>query len=329
MKRQKNNLMETDDPRELHRRKLRQASPFKRQVYFALENLRHAHLPAKILGITLFVLIVANAVMVFIASQADLDPNLVRFFIGFYTFSTVCFGIEYFLRLWIADIAYADYTPGYARLRYVCSLMGIIDMLAFLPPVIAWFLPATPALLNTINVLRLVRLVKVSRYMRGLQTIGRVFRKRKREIIASFLVILLLVVVSSMLLFEAERYAQPDKFTSIFVGVYWAVTTITSTGFGDLVPITPIGRFIGSIVMLLSIALVAIPGGIFSAGFVTEFRTLDEHQRESSYESEIDDPDFHEGENILDFSDDDDEYSDDDAADDNSNSTGGYGEEHR
>ena len=117
-----------------------------------------------------------------------------------------------------------------------------------------------------------MRVIKISRYMRGLRTIGRVLVMRKHEIAAAFMVIMLLILISSVLMYEVEHDAQPDKFSSLFTGMYWAVTTITGTGYGDLVPITPLGRFIGSIIMLLAVAVVAIPGGIFSAGFVAEYQ---------------------------------------------------------
>lgn len=133
-------------------------------------------------------------------------------------------------------------------------------------------LPVTPALQNVISVVRLVRLIKISRYMRGLRTIGRVISKHYHEIVASFLVIAMLVVVASVVMYEIEHPAQPDKFNNLLSGIYWAVTTVTSTGYGDLVPITPAGRIVGSVIMFLSVALVAIPGGIFSAGFVAEFQ---------------------------------------------------------
>lgn len=105
----------------------------------------------------------------------------------------------------------------------------------------AWFLPVTPALQNIISVVRLVRLIKISRYMRGLRTIGRVISKHYHEIVASFLVIAMLVVVASVVMYEIEHPAQPDKFNNLLSGIYWAVTTVTGTGYGDLVPITPAG----------------------------------------------------------------------------------------
>lgn len=254
------------------RRKLANATELKRQTFYALENIRKAQLPAKIIGILLFALIVANAVIVFIFAEPSLDSRIAGAISVFYTFSTVCFFLEYLARIWIADLSYGSRTPARARIKYIFSPLGIIDLLSFFPNVIAWFVPMTTALRSFINLIRLVRLVKISRYMRGLRTIGYVIMKSRHEVIAAFLVLVLLVVLSSVLMYEIEHPAQPDKFNSLLSGLYWAVTTITATGYGDLVPITTAGRIVGSLIMFLSVALVAIPGGIFSAGFVAEFQ---------------------------------------------------------
>ena len=254
------------------RLKLSHTNQLKRETFYALENLRRTSWPARFVGGALFALILLNAVVVFVSTQPGLDPVTADVVAGFYRFSTVCFCIEYFARIWIADLAFGNCTPSRARLRYICSPWGIIDLLSFAPNVVAWFVPVTAALGQIINVVRLVRLVKISRYMRGLRTIGRVIAKHYHEIVAAFLVIALLVVVSSVVMYEIEHPAQPDKFNNLLSGVYWAVTTVTGTGYGDLVPVTPAGRIVGSVIMFLSVALVAIPGGIFSAGFVAEFQ---------------------------------------------------------
>lgn len=254
------------------RLKLSHTNQLKRETFYALENLRRASWPARFVGGALFALILLNAVVVFVSTQPGLDPVTADVVAGFYRFSTVCFCVEYFARIWIADLAFGNCTPSRARLRYICSPWGIIDLLSFAPNMVAWFVPVTAALGQIINVVRLVRLVKISRYMRGLRTIGRVIAKHYHEIVAAFLVIALLVVVSSVIMYEIEHPAQPDKFNNLLSGVYWAVTTVTGTGYGDLVPITPAGRIVGSVIMFLSVALVAIPSGIFSAGFVAEFQ---------------------------------------------------------
>lgn len=273
------------------RLKLASASEVKRQVFYALENAARGNLVAKVAGYSLFALILGNAAIVFVSAQPGLDPVAIGVITRFYTFSTVCFAVEYAARIWIADLAYDDVAPWRARLRYVTSPLGIIDLLSFGPNVLAWFVPLTPSLHDAINVLRLVRLIKISRYMRGLRTIGRVLSKRRHEIVASFLVIALLVVVSSILMYEIESPVQPDAFNSLLTGLYWAVETVTGTGYGDIVPVTVPGRMVGSLIMFLSVALVAIPGGIFSAGFVAEFqnaslRKLERDERRSRRDDE-------------------------------------------
>lgn len=252
--------------------RLQNASEFKRQTFYALEDIPKANLPGKIIGIGLLLLIILNAVLVFISAQPGIDPLANDVVQSIFFASTICFCAEYIARIWIADLAYDDISPARARLRYVFSVLGIIDFLSFFPNMIAWFLTMSNALREFVNVVRLVRLVKISRYMRGLRTIARVLTKYRSEIVASFLVILLLIVLSSVVMYEIENPAQPEQFNSLLSGLYWAVTTITATGYGDIVPITPLGRIVGAVIMLLSLALIAIPGGIFSAGFVAEFQ---------------------------------------------------------
>ncbi len=259
-------------------------SAFKHETFYALENLRQGNVATKLIGIFLFFLIIANAVVVLFSVQADVEPITSGILSVFLVFSTICFCIEYIARIWIADLVFRNRTRSKARMKYILSPMGIIDLLSFAPNMISWFLPVTPAITHTVNVLRLIRLVKVTRYMRGFRTMGRVLRKRNREIVAALLVIILVIIVTSVVMYEVEHEAQPAAFNSLFQGIWYAVETVTGTGYGDIVPITVPGKICGMIIMILSLGLVAIPGGIFSAGFVAEFQNAkvlkDEHDVE-------------------------------------------------
>lgn len=243
----------------------------KQRAFFALEEPLAAGPVGKALGIGLIALIVVNALLVGLPNVTNRD-QFGGALLVFGIISTIVFGIEYCCRVWIADLVYSDRTPARARLRYIISPMGIIDLLAFAPSLFMPLLPVSTALNDAIRIIRLVRLIKISRYMRGLRTISRVFKTRRQEIIAAFMVLALLAIASSVLMFEVEHTAQPQIFDSVWTGLYWAVTTMTTTGYGDIVPITPMGRLIGFATMVLSIGVVAIPAGIFSAGFVEEFR---------------------------------------------------------
>ncbi|WP_165252969.1 ion transporter [Adlercreutzia sp. ZJ304] len=281
------NSQDAQTKKQTRRSKLARVSNLKRQTYYALESVMCANAVGKVIGCALFILIVLNAVVVFISTQSGLDSFTSSAISAFYTFSTLCFFAEYLARIWVADIVFEDNSKAKARLHYICSPLGIIDLLSFFPSVLAWFIPMTPALRTIVNIVRLVRLVKISRYMRGLRTIGRVLEKRRHEIIAAFLVLALLIIVTSVVMYEIEHPVQPDKFSDLLSGVYWAVTTITATGYGDIAPVTPLGRAIGSVIMFLSVALVAIPGGIFSAGFVAEFQNV--NRRGKKHDSSSDD----------------------------------------
>ena len=241
----------------------REEGRLKQWLFLALEYPAKASTGGKVACGVIYVCIVANAILVCIPndwlSSAFDGPILVLSII-----SSCVFACEYAARIWIADKVHPRLSPPKARLRYMVSPMGIVDLL--------FFVPMSPAIRDAISIIRLIRLFKISRYMRGLRTIGAVIRNRRQEIIAAFMVLALLTIAASVLMYEAEHAVQPEAFDSILTGIYWAMTTITTTGYGDLVPITALGRVIGFVVMVLSIAIVAIPAGIFSAGFVEEFR---------------------------------------------------------
>ena len=269
-------MRKRDDTRHTPRRRLH----LKQQVFFALDDAQDGSLPARVCGYALLGVIVLNAITVFLDDTALVRGDMRFALAAFWIASDILFACEYLLRLWTADYIYPELPPVRARLRYMVSLFGIIDLLSFLPGIITLVTPLSEGQLGVFRVIRALRVLKMSRYMSGLHTIGRVATKRRGEILAAFLVLALLTLVASDLMYEAEHEAQPDKFDSVFSGLYWAVTTVTSTGYGDLSPITPLGRFIGICVMVLSVAAVAIPAGIFSAGFVEEFRNQDDrHSR--------------------------------------------------
>lgn len=242
----------------------------KQAIYTVLEKPHDATGAGKFAAGLLAVLIALNALLIFVVFDDRLQS---RFHSGLYLFDAVCslvFFVEYLGRLWVADMSHPHLSPARARLRYALSPFGIIDLLSFLPfvAVLAGLIPYQT--LNTLRVLRIMRLIKISRYMRGLTAAGAVIRKRQRELIASFAVLGLLTVTASVLMYQVEHPVQPDNFDSIFTGMYWALTTITTTGYGDLVPHTAAGRLIGFATMALSIGLVAIPAGIFTAGYIDE-----------------------------------------------------------
>lgn len=247
---------------------------FKRQVYYALEDPEQGCSVSKTVSIFLFAMIIANVVLILGETGLHPEAEVRSVFRVFDIFSLVIFTVEYLMRIWTADLLRPELSPARARVRYIVSVMGIVDLFAFLPSYIPLVFAVDARVIKSIRLIRLVRVFKFTRYMEGLASIGRVFKDRANQVMSLLMVLFLLLVVSSVLMYEVENPVQPEAFDNVFAGVYWAITTITSTGYGDLVPITVEGRILGFIVMLLSIGIATIPAGILSAGFVEETQRI-------------------------------------------------------
>lgn len=183
----------------------------------------------------------------------------------------VLFSVEYVARVYSAcEVAkYKDPIKG--RLRYMVSIPALIDLVSILP----FFLGI---LLNQVvdtrflRIFRLTRLLKVTRYTGTLNTLIKAISREKRVLFASAFMMLLLVVLTASLGYELEHDAQPDKFDSIPSAMYWAVITLASVGYGDISPITPMGRAMTVVISLIGIGIFAIPAGLMASAFTDQLR---------------------------------------------------------
>ena len=182
--------------------------------------------------------------------------------------AVIIFTVEYLLRIWTADLLFPDSTPLRARLKYMVSGMAVIDLLAILPFYLPMILPVDLLGIRAVRLVRLLRLFKLSRYSEALVSIGNVFKRKSREMCVSVFFVFILLTIASLLIYYAEHDAQPDKFANAFSGLWWAVATLTTVGYGDIYPITVTGRILGTVIAIMGIGMVAIPTGILSAGFV-------------------------------------------------------------
>lgn len=181
--------------------------------------------------------------------------------------------LEYALRLWIApENEPGGSGPWGARLRYAVSPLGVIDLVAILPFFFNLVVPISP---DWLRVLRLLRLLKLARYTPALSVFTAVIRHERRLLLATLWVILVLLVLESAVMFALERDAQPGVFASIPHAMWWAIVTIATVGYGDMVPVTPLGKLFGGMVMVLGIAIFAVPAGILAGGFAAELRKRD------------------------------------------------------
>jgi voltage-gated potassium channel len=242
---------------------------WRRELHDVLEVGGNAHPMGYFVDAALITLIILNAV----AFAAETVPSVAeRFGPGldrFNTLSVIVFSIEYIARVWSSvEIPMLSRLPRWkARLRFMARPIMIVDLLAFLPYYIHWIFPID---LRLLRVLRLFRLLKLARYSPALQTLGRVVADEYRALIGALLVMLMLLLFASTVMYFVEREAQPEAFGSIPAAAWWSLSTLTTVGYGDVVPVTPWGKVFGGVVMLLGLGMFALPIAIISTGFSQE-----------------------------------------------------------
>ena len=240
-------------------------SEMKKKVFSVLQPDRGDSTMSKAFDIFITVLILGSVVSVFMATF-DMPPSMQKFLSWFDAAVSIIFTIEYALRLWTSDCLYPRRSMLQSRCRYAVSSMAVIDLLAILPFWIPMILPSTMLSLRALRLIRLLRILKLNRYFDAVRSIWDVIVDKKRELFGSVFFIALLMTISSLLMYSAEHDAQPEVFQNAFSGLWWAVATLTTVGYGDIYPITVAGRIFGAIIAFSGIAAVAIPTGIFSAG---------------------------------------------------------------
>ena len=239
----------------------------KQTIFEIIEPDRTNFLPSRIFDCVISTLIVLSVSVVF-ATTFDLPPAVLGIFIWVERIASVAFTIEYVLRIWTADLKYSGVSPVRARLLYIISGMAIIDLLAILPFWLPMFLPGSLLGVRAIRLVRLMRILKMHRYSEAMASIGEVISETRREILGSFFFVGLLMLVSSLIIYAAEHDAQPEAFKNAFSGLWWAVATLSTVGYGDIYPVTVIGRIFGAVLALLGVAAVAVPTGIISSGLI-------------------------------------------------------------
>ncbi len=181
------------------------------------------------------------------------------------------FAVDYVLRFITAKLLYRDLTEPRAILRYVFSLAGIVDLLSFLPYYLPVFFPTGAAAFRLFRVARIFRLFRINAYYDSLNVITEVLSSKKQQLLSSVFIITILMVASSLCMYSLEHDAQPDVFRNAFSGIWCSVSTLLTIGYGDIYPITTLGKIFSIIITFLGVGMVAIPTGIISAGFVEQY----------------------------------------------------------
>ena len=229
---------------------------------------------SRFFDIFISVVIVLNILAMTLSTFKTLEPAAPLFeIIEVATVAIFC--VEYILRIWTADLLYPDKGPIMSRIRFLFSYDGIIDLLTILP---FYFLSGF-IVFRMLRVVRIFRLFKINSQLDSFNVITSVLKERRNQIISSVFIILILMLASSIGMYSAEHNAQPDKFENAFSGIWWSISTLMTVGYGDIYPVTAVGKIMAILTAILGVGVVAVPTGIISAGFVEQYQKNEHSDR--------------------------------------------------
>lgn len=221
-------------------------------------------------GFNIFIitLIILNVFAVALETVHEIFQNYSQPFRAFEIFSMIVFSVEYVLRIWTAVVKDEYRHPVTGRLRYMVTPAAIIDLIVILPFYLPLLLNIDLRFLRLLRLLRLFALFKMARYSHSMVLLRDVLRDTREELLIVLGIIMGMLFVASGVIYIFEHQAQPEKFSSIFSAMWWAVSTMTTVGYGDVYPITVFGKFFGGFVSILGLGTFGLPVGIIAYGFV-------------------------------------------------------------
>ena len=239
----------------------------KRRVFDIINKAEAGDRASRIFDLGIMALIILSVISIILQSFEDISEKYAAIFSIFESVTVAVFTMEYLLRIWTADLLFPN--AKHPRLKYLISFMAIIDLLAILPFYLP-FLSADLRFLRMIRLFRLFRLLRVfkfGRYFDALQTIVGVIRESASQLIISIVLCMFVMLFSAIVMYTVENPVQPEQFPNVIASLWWAICTLTTVGYGDVYPVTAIGRFFAAVISLVGIGIIAIPTGIIAAGF--------------------------------------------------------------
>lgn len=235
---------------------------------------------SRLVNIIVITTILVTVLSIILESERSLHPHFTPFFYITEFVSLIIFSLEYFSRIWSAPDSplYAHLPPYKARLKYLTSFMAIVDFLAIAPFLLSFF----SVDLRFLRIVRLIRILKLTRYNSAMISLMEVIKKEGRTFFSVLLVLVIILIIASSGMYLIEHRVQPDSFGSIPQAMWWTIVTLATVGFGDVVPITPLGKFFGGMTMLVGIGVVALPAGILASAFSAHL-----HKSKKSYRSAV------------------------------------------
>jgi voltage-gated potassium channel len=246
------------------------ARSIRRRLHEILEVHDASDRTAHYVSAVIVTFIVVN-VAAFIASTVDaVAADLPDLLYWIEAITVAGFGIEYATRLWVCVEDPRYMRPLAGRLRWARTPLALVDLIAIVP----FFLVSAGSGFALIRIFRIVRLAKLWRYSRSLQLLGRVAMSKREELLVTTGLMMFALLIASTLLYYVERSAQPEAFSSVPAAMWWGIATLSTVGYGDVYPVTPLGRLLAGAFAVFGIAMFALPIAILSAAFAEEFELM-------------------------------------------------------
>lgn len=245
----------------------------RKRLYRILQPARHGDRLSRWFDRALILLIIANVAAVMLETVSSFKAQWHQALLIFEIVSVIIFTAEYIARVWTAIDAPAFSSPEQPkwqrRLRYMRSPMAIIDLLAVLPCYLQFFFAVD---LRMLRLFRLLRIIKIGRYSRSVHMLVTVLRKEARVLIAAMSVLMIIMIMAATGMHYIEHEAQPEAFGSIPMALWWALNTLTTVGYGDVTPVTALGKLFSGVITLLGVAIFALPAGILASSLTEQLR---------------------------------------------------------
>lgn len=238
----------------------------KKRVFDIIQIGEKEDLPSRIFDIGIAVVILLNILCMFLdtfESLAYIRPILHNVEMV----TIVIFCVEYIVRIWTADLLYPQKTAMRARIRFLYSYEGIVDLLTVLP----FFFLSGFVVFRMLRVVRILHLFRINSQYDSFRVITTVLYEKRNQLLSSIFIIIVLMLGSSLCMYSAENAVQPELFANAFSGIWWSVSTVLTVGYGDIYPVTVLGKCMAICIAFLGVGAVAIPTGIISAGFVERY----------------------------------------------------------
>lgn len=243
----------------------------RKRVWEIVEIAKPGDVVSKYFDIFILALIFLNVLAVILESVESLERRFHLAFEIFEFFSVAVFSLEYIARVWSCVVLPKYANPITGRIQFILHPLSIIDLASVLPFYLS-FLAVDLRVIRMLRLLRIFRVAKLTRYSSVIRLFGRVFKDKKEELALTFMLMLGLIILVSSLMYFAEHEAQPDKFPDIPSAMWWSVVTLTTVGYGDIYPVTTLGKVLAGLSAILGVGMFALPTGILGASFVEEIQ---------------------------------------------------------